>query len=93
MRCSACNNEFSAAWAQPSPGGSSAPGVFLIVTIFILALAILLGRLGVASWPWVLVAVAAFVGIQVLVAWSDCGKRGGHCPECETAHPVRPWSL
>ena len=29
MRCSACHSRFIAAWAQPSPGGSSAPGVLL----------------------------------------------------------------
>jgi hypothetical protein len=93
MRCGACSDEFSVAWAQPSPGGSSAPGVFLIVATVVLMLAFLLSRMGVAYWPAILVVIALFVGLQVLVAWSDCRSRGGHCPKCETPHPVRPWSL
>lgn len=93
MRCSSCSHKFSSAWSQPSPGGSSAPGVFLIGTGALAVIALLLFRMEVDYWPWFFLFVAAFIGVQVLVAWSDCSGRGGHCPKCETEHPVRPWSL
>jgi hypothetical protein len=93
MRCTACNHKFSSAWSQPSPGGSSAPGLFLIGVGVLGAIALLLFRLEVLYWPWILIFAAGFIGVQVLVAWSDCGTRGGNCPKCDTRHPVRPWSL
>ena len=93
MRCSACNKEFSVAWAQPSPGGSSAPGVFLVGSIILSAIALVLFWMDVAYWPWVILAVATFVAIQIPVAWGDCRRGGGACPKCKAENPVRPWSF
>jgi hypothetical protein len=81
------------AWAQPSPGGSSAPGVFLVGASMLSAIALLLFWVDLAYWPWVLLAVAVFIAIQMLVAWGDCRSRGGACPKCGVEHPVRPWSF
>lgn len=92
MRCRVCSKSFSAARGQPSPGGSSAPGQLLVVTVLALALAGVLFVLGVAYAPWACVGIAAFVGLQVLVAWSDC-RNGGTCPKCGATNPVRPWSF
>ena len=93
MRCSACAKSFSVAWAQPSPGGSSAPGAFLVVTLSVLALSGLLLALDFDYAPWGCLAIAGFIAIQVLVAWSDCRGGGGACPKCGEKHPVRPWSF
>jgi len=93
MRCHACGKSFSVAWAQPSPGGSSAPGVFLGGAVGLAAVAAWLFRIGAAYVPWVCIAIAGFIAIQVPVAWSDCRSRGGACPKCGADHTVRPWSL
>ncbi len=93
MRCSACKREFSVAWSQPSPGGSSAPGTLLVVAIIISSITGVLFWVDVAAWRWVGLATAVFVTLQVFVAWGDCGGRGGTCPKCGTEHPVRPWSF
>ena len=92
MRCSDCGENYSVAWAQPSPGGSAAPGVLARVAIGLVFVAGVLFRLDVDYAPWVSLAIAGFVGVQVLVAWSDCRRSGGACPKCGTEHPVRPWS-
>ena len=42
MRCTACGKSFSVAWAQPSPGGSSAPGTFLLLVLALSAVAAVL---------------------------------------------------
>ena len=100
MRCSACHSRFSAAWAQPSPGGSSAPGLFLVGALIFTAITATTLLLKVAYVPWICLAIALFVAIQVPIAWSDCRSRsglsthgGGTCPNCGSENPVRFWSF
>jgi hypothetical protein len=100
MKCTQCRTRYSAADAQPAPGGSSAPGVLLglaVVFIFSTAIAFVLD---VAYVKWVGVGLSAFVAMQVPMAWADCRSRaglaeqgGGTCPKCGTENPVRLWSL
>jgi len=97
MRCKNCKRDFSADWRQPSPGGSSAPGIF-----FWLAFALSGAGIGLLfandpgssyrTWGWVLVGVSAVTFLQTFVAWVDCSG-GGECPDCHAKNKVRPWSL
>jgi len=88
MRCTGCSKEFSV-----GSSGSSAPGVFLIITLAFCSIACLLFLMDVADWPWACLLVAGFVLVQVGVTWGDCRSRGGTCPRCGVEHRVRPWSL
>jgi rubredoxin len=92
MRCSSCDHKYSAARGQPSPGGSSAPGVLLRVAIpFAIVAAIGFAR-GGTGLAWGGAAIAGFVLLQVGVDWGDCRHSGSECPECGGETPVRPWS-
>ncbi len=100
MQCEQCRTRYSAAWAQPAPGGSSSPGVLLaLAAVFFCATAAAF-VLGVAYVRWIGVALSALVAIRIPIAWTDCRSRsglsghgGGVCPNCGIENPVRPWSL
>ena len=92
MRCTQCQHRFSAAATQPAPGGSSAPGIFLIASIVFIAVSVSALLLGYPYIGWPCLAIAAFVLLQVPVALSDC-RRGGECPQCGADNCVRFWSL
>lgn len=92
MRCSSCSHHYSAAHWEPSPGGSSAPGVLLRVAMpFVIAAGIGFAR-GSTGLAWGAAAIAGFVLLQVGVAWGDCRHSGARCPNCDGETPVRPWS-
>ena len=93
MKCKACGHIYSADLYQPAPGGSSALGVHFIFGIVLLVGLGLLSHFQVDIWRWVLLGVGVYVLIQVPVAWSDCRRNGGYCPECKTTNTVYPWSL
>ena len=100
MKCAQCRTRYSAADAQPAPGGSSAPGVLLglaVVFICSTAIAFVLHALYV---KWVGVGLSVFVAMQIPMAWAACRSKaglakqgGGACPKCRTENPVRLWSL
>ena len=97
MRCRHCKQRYSAACRQPSPGGSSAPGVFFVLAGAAVAAAVgswlALGRIG---WAIVGGAFALWMIALTAIAWFDCrGEQGGgeKCPRCGAANTVRPWSL
>ena len=93
MKCAQCQAKFSAADGQPAPGGSSAPGVHVLVALPLYGAAAVTSFLDVAYAPWVCLGIGVFVTLQVPIAWSDCRKNGGTCPKCSADNPVRPWSL
>jgi hypothetical protein len=100
MKCAQCRTRYSAADAQPAPGGSSAPGILLgFAVLFVCATAITF-VLDVAYVKWAGFGISVFVAIQVPIAWVDCRSEaglteqgGGTCPKCGTENPVRLWSL
>ena len=100
MRCSACRSRFSADWAQPAPGGSGAPGIFLVIALALVVASLGAQFVGHAYIGWACLGIGAFVIVKVPIAWSDCrGKSGlsphggGTCPKCGADNPVRPWSF
>ena len=100
MRCTTCHHRYSASWAQPAPGGTSAPGVYLIATLTLLAVSIALLFLDYAYAGWTLFTLAWLVGFRIPIALADCrGRAGGSeksgetCPQCGRRNPIRPWSL
>lgn len=100
MKCAQCRARFSAAWAQPAPGGSSAPGLYLATGSALLALSLAMHTLDVAWLGWALLAAAVLVLARTPIAWLDCRRPsggtphgGGTCPHCGTENVVRPWSL
>jgi hypothetical protein len=100
MRCSNCQSRFSAAWTQPAPGGSSAPGIFLVTTFALIGTSVLAFVFGHTYVGWICFGFGAFVLVQVPIAWSDCrGKAGlsphggGTCPNCGADNRVKLWSL
>lgn len=100
MKCAQCYTRYSAAWAQPAPGGSSAPGVLLGLAVVFLCATAVAFVLDIAYVRWVGLGISAFVAMQIPIAWGDCRSRGGlvehgggTCPECGTENPVRLWSL
>lgn len=100
MKCKQCHTRFSAASGQPAPGGSSAPGVFLLFALVLLGASVIAFVLVHSYVGFVLLAIGAFVLAQVPIAWSDCRRRaglaadgGGTCPHCGTDNRVRFWSL
>jgi hypothetical protein len=100
MRCSHCRSRFSAAWTQPAPGGSSAPGLFLMFAVALVGASLVAFFLGHSYIGWVCFAIGAFVLVQVPIARSDCrGKAGlaphggGTCPYCGADNRVKLWSL
>ncbi len=91
MRCGECKSSFSAADYQPAPGGSSAPGVFLICSIACLGACIAGVLFGFGRLLfWFSLGVAVFAAIQIPVDYFDCRSDGGYanhngitCPSCE----------
>lgn len=100
MRCCHCRGRFSAAWAQPAPGGSSAPGIFLVIALAFVGASALMLLLGHPYVGWACLAVGAFVLVQVPIAWYDCRGKGGlashgggTCPHCGADNRVKIWSF
>lgn len=100
MRCRHCRTRFRADRAQPAPGGSSAPEMFLIGALAFLAASVAAHLLAPAYLGWALLAIAAALLVKVPIAWSDCRRAtglathgGGTCPGCGGHNVVRPWSL
>lgn len=100
MRCSHCRYRFSAAWTQPAPGGSSAPGIFLMIALALFGMSLLTLFLGYTYVGWTCLAIGAFVLVQVPIAWFDCRDKaglsphgGGTCPNCGASNRVQLWSL
>jgi hypothetical protein len=100
MRCAKCRTRYSAAWAQPAPGGSSAPGALLCFAVVLSSATAAAFVLELAYVRWVGLGTSAFVAMQVPIAWSDCRSRagladhgGGVCPKCGFQNPLRLWSL
>ncbi len=100
MKCSHCHARFSADWAQPAPGGSSAPGVFLLLALALCGASALTLYLDLRTVGWICFVFALFVTIQIPIAWSDCRSKsglsahgGGTCPTCGADNPVRLWSF
>lgn len=100
MKCAQCGSRYSAAWAQPAPGGSSAPGALLGFAVVLLSATAAALLLDVAYVKWIGLGIGSFVVLQVAVAWADCRSGaglakhgGGTCPTCGADNPVRLWSL
>ena len=100
MKCAGCGAKFGAADGQPAPGGSSAPGVYVLVGVPLAVATAVTFWLDVPYVPWVGLAITVFVAMQIPIAWSDCrgtaggaGEGGGTCPKCGAANRVRWWSL
>lgn len=100
MKCKSCGNIYSAAISQPSPGGSSAPGVFFILAVLLYAIAGFLFVFYSGYWKWIVLGISAVVSLKVPFAWMDCRSpaglrdRGGErCPSCGATNTVYPWSL
>jgi hypothetical protein len=100
VKCSSCRSRYSAAWRQPAPGGSSAPGIFLMIALGLVAIALLTIVFGHVYIGFGCLAISAFVFIQVPIAWSDCRGKvglspngGGNCPNCGADNRVRLWSM
>ena len=91
MKCQHCGHKYSAAFAQPAPGGSSAPGYFFALAILLGVITIGLFIAGFGWTKWIMLGITCFVVIVMFIAWSDC--RGGTCPECGGKNKVLPWSL
>jgi hypothetical protein len=53
MKCKSCGKTYSASIGQPSPGGSSAPGVFFILAILLYALTGFLFVFHAGFWQWI----------------------------------------
>ena len=100
MKCVHCGSRYSAAWAQPAPGGSSAPGVFLIIGLVVIGAAALALSLGHAYVGWTCLVIGTFVLLRVPFAWAACRNKaglaphgGGTCPRCYADNGVKIWSL
>lgn len=100
MKCKKCGKRYSADLYQPAPGGSSSPGVFLILAVLLLAGSATLFIFNISVFKWILLGLGIFVMIQVPIAWSDCRGNGGYathggvdCPACNETNTVYPWSL
>ena len=100
MKCCSFRSTFSAAWTQPAPGDSSAPGLFLVIAGVFVAVSLLNFFLGHAYVAWTCLGIGVLVLVKVPIAWSDRrGKAGlsphggGTCPNCGAANRIRLWSL
>ena len=100
MKCISCSKSYSAAISQPSPGGSTAPGVFFIVAVLLYAMTGVLFVFHLGYWKWIALGISVFVSLKVPIAWMDCrGPAGLHdhggekCPSCGAPNTVYPWSL
>ena len=92
MKCHHCGTPFPANRAvRCSPGGQEAPGTFLIIAVPFIVAGLVLLALGVEIWPWVLLGIGGFVGLQIAVAHSDCSR--STCPACNEPAKIRPWSI
>jgi hypothetical protein len=100
MKCKKCGRKYSADVYQGAPGGSSAPGVFLVFALVLLGGTTAAFLLGAGMWKWVLLGIGVFVLVQVPSAWGYCRGNGGYaehrgvdCPECGFTNTLYPWSL
>ncbi len=100
MKCHHCGHKYSAAFAQPAPGGSSAPGYFFSLAILFGVTTIGLFIAGFGWIKWIIFGITCFVVLVMFIAWSDCqgpaglSETGGEtCPECGGKNKVLPWSL
>ena len=91
MKYQHCGNKYSAAFAQPAPGGSSAPGHFFALAIILGVTTIGFFLAGFDWTKWIIFGITCFVVLVMFIAWSDC--RGGTCPECGVRNIVLPWSF
>ena len=92
MKCHRCGERFPANLAVSCyPGGQEAPGTFLVITARCGPYRTVLLALRVRVWPFVVFGIAAFVGLQVAVAFFDC--RNSKCPKCDAPARIRPWSF
>ena len=100
MKCAQCGTRYRADYAQPAPGGSSAPGILLGFTVVLVSLTVLAFVLNGGHWKWVGLGISVLVALQVPFARAACRAKaglakhgGGTCPECGVENPVRLWSL
>lgn len=100
MRCRHCGERYSAADAQPGPGGSSPPGAFFLLAIVFGVATVLLFWADIATWKWFALGATSLVAGVVPLAWHDCrGPAGGsthggeRCTKCGGHNRVWPWSL
>jgi hypothetical protein len=100
MKCQHCGHKYSAAFAQPAPGGSSAPGYFFALAILFGVTTIGLFIAGFGWIKWIILGITCFVVLVMFIAWSDCqvpvgfSETGSNtCPECGGKNKVLPWSL
>jgi len=100
MRCRHCGKRYSAADAQPAPGGSSPPGAFFWTAIFFGLIALALWAAGFLFWAAGTALLGAITALVVPLAWHDCrgaaglSPTGGEaCSHCGGRNRVWPWSL
>jgi hypothetical protein len=101
MKCHECGTKFSAADYQPAPGGTSAPGEFLILGATFIAIAVILWLSDLSRfWAAVAAAVSVLSILKIPFALFGCRGDGGNadhkgvsCPECKSVNKIRPWSL
>ena len=100
MRCRHCGKRYSAADAQPAPGGSSAPGEFFWTAVVFEAIAAVLWASGFVFWAAGMAVLGALPALVVPLAWYDChgpaglSRTGGEaCSHCGGRNRVWPWSL
>jgi hypothetical protein len=74
MKCKSCGKTYSAVTGQPSPGGSSAPGVFFILAILLYALTGFLFVFNAGFWKWIALGISVFVSLKCPShVWIDAG--------------------
>lgn len=100
MKCTNCKMRYSATTYQSYPGGSGAPGMFLIFGAVLASAAVVLFLMDTSAWGWLPLGLAVVVLVMAIVAVFDCRGNGGYashsgvdCPGCKTTNTVYPWSL
>ncbi len=100
VRCIRCHTRFSANWAQPAPGGSSAPGIFFLSSMAAFLASVITWLFDIPHLWWVLLLLGAVFVLRTFISWADCRRRAGlsgdtgeTCPHCGAQNRVKPWSF
>jgi uncharacterized protein (DUF983 family) len=92
MKCKHCGEKFS----LPV---DNAPGIFLAVAVFFIAIGLVLWALEVRIWPFVLWGAGGFIALQAEVNRGDFnrglsdGISRTKCPKCKETAIVKLWSI
>lgn len=92
MKCSHCGNKFR----LPI---DTAPGIFSAAALFLIVAGLALWLLEISIWPFFLLGIAGFIGLQAEVNRSDFnrglteGLSRSKCPKCNETVIVKLWSV